>query len=108
MQKWKQTVGSSATYRNLIDVFKRAGYRGYAEIVRKLVSQSNANTSVRVTMHASLPQPPHDQLLPVFPEREVISSSSIVLPSATAVDLLIEKEYQGAMINTRNNDNTYY
>ena len=87
LQKWKQKRGSSATYGKLINVFEQAGYQGYAEMVRGKLS----NVKNSVTMHASLPQPP--QLLPVFPEQEIISSSTI-LSSTTAV-LIIEEEYQG-------------
>ena len=36
MEKWKQTHGSNATYNNLIGVFKRAGYQGYADTVYKV------------------------------------------------------------------------
>ena len=36
LEKWKQTHGSNATYNNLIGVFKRAGYQGYADTVYKV------------------------------------------------------------------------
>ena len=40
LQKWKQVNGSTATYRNLIRVFEKAGYKGYADnIVRSFISQ---------------------------------------------------------------------
>ena len=35
---WKQRLGSRATYGNLIDVFEHAGYKQYAEVVRKVVT----------------------------------------------------------------------
>ena len=37
LEKWKERLGSNATYGNLIDVFERAEYRGYASKVRKIV-----------------------------------------------------------------------
>ena len=37
LQKWKQKQGSNATYRNLISVFERAGYKGYVEEVYKVL-----------------------------------------------------------------------
>ena len=33
---WKQAHGPEATYINLIGVFEHAGYRDYADTVRKL------------------------------------------------------------------------
>ena len=39
LQKWKQKFGSKATYRNLISVFRRAGYEGYAEHVYKILGK---------------------------------------------------------------------
>lgn len=33
---WKQTNGSDATYGNLIKVFERAGYHGYADTVKNI------------------------------------------------------------------------
>ena len=36
LEKWKQKLGSSATYSNLSGVFERAGYQGYAEVVRNV------------------------------------------------------------------------
>ena len=38
MQKWKQVNGSAATYRNLIGVFEKVGYKGYAETVCNIIS----------------------------------------------------------------------
>ena len=33
LEKWKQNLGHNATYNKLIDVFKQAGYQGYADHV---------------------------------------------------------------------------
>ena len=40
LEKWKQKLGSSATYSNLIGVFERAGYQGYADTVHKVLRES--------------------------------------------------------------------
>ena len=101
MEKWKQKLGSNATYNNLIGVFEQAGYQENADAIRKLILQSSVdkteNSADKLNKffptlpdRASLPPLPQ---LPVFPEPELISSSSsIALPSVTAV--LIEEEYQ--------------
>lgn len=66
MEKWKQKLGSSATYNNLIGVFERAGYQEYADVARKLVQ---AKTSHEMEHNSELnliaPQLPQE---PVFPE----------------------------------------
>ena len=95
MEKWKQKLGSRASYNNLIGVFERAGYQENADAIRKLILQSSSDKTENSTNEkvfptlpdhaASVPQPP------VFPEPAPILSS-IALPSATAV--LIEEEYQ--------------
>ena len=41
LEKWKQKLGSKATYGNLIGVFERAGYQGYADSVRSIVEGAN-------------------------------------------------------------------
>ena len=38
LEKWKQQLGDTATYNNLIRVFELAGYQGYADTVRKIAS----------------------------------------------------------------------
>ena len=40
MEKWKQRLGSKATYRCLIGVFERANYKGYADKVRSIVERA--------------------------------------------------------------------
>ena len=40
LETWKQRLGSNATYSNLIGVFERAGYQGYADTVYKVLKES--------------------------------------------------------------------
>ena len=40
LETWKQRLGSSATYNNLIGVFERAGYQDYADTVRRVIKES--------------------------------------------------------------------
>ena len=94
MEKWKQNLGSNATYSNLIAVFERAGYQEYADAIKKLIMQSSADKTENFTEKKVFPTMPECvslPQLPVFPRPEPISSS-IALPSATAV--LIEEEHQ--------------
>ena len=47
MYTWKQRNGLKATYGELIEIFERAGYRGYADEVRRIanISDSEADDS---------------------------------------------------------------
>ena len=40
MEKWKQRLGSKATYRRLIGMFENANYKGYADKVRSIVERT--------------------------------------------------------------------
>ena len=59
--KWKEKVGSSATYNKLIGVFERAGYKNYADIVRKVVhvsdSEADDSSGSDDSLKFPLPQP---------------------------------------------------
>ena len=77
LEKWKQKLGSSATYNNLIGVFERAGYQGYADAVRKLVQ---AKTSHEVEHNLIAPQISQEPVFPELPE-----STQVATATATAV-----------------------
>ena len=42
MHRWKQKLGSKATYKELKNVFVRAGYINYADTIRKVVTDSKS------------------------------------------------------------------
>ena len=47
MYAWKQRNASKATYSELMEIFERAGYRGYADEVKRIaeLSDSEADAS---------------------------------------------------------------
>ena len=79
MQLWKQKQGSEATYRNLIKIFKHAGYEQYADVVRNLVSKcyDQTNKSCDSKDHQMQtflpPSPPPSPQYPEFPESEFVT-----------------------------------
>ena len=93
LEKWKQKLGSSATYNNLIGVFERAGYQEYADAVRKLV-QPQMSLEVEDNSKLNLVAPSTTQLSqePVFPELPESSSSSLRVATATATAVLIKQK----------------
>ena len=79
---WKQRSGSSATYKKLINIFERAGYCDYAEIVIKTVHIAESETDDSISSDEVIPQPqtyPH--IKPPTP------------PSSPKADLSSTKEY---------------
>ena len=44
MYTWKIKNGSKATYAKLIKIFEQAGYKNYADEVRKIAHVSNSDT----------------------------------------------------------------
>ena len=60
MHIWKQRNGSKATYSKLIEIFKRAGYRNYADELRTLAQFSDSegdNSSSSGEEHSQMEQP---------------------------------------------------
>lgn len=64
--------GSRATYYKLICVFEHAGYKGYADEVRKIVNSGINDSDSSGSEDSSIPQPP------TFPH---LSLPSVELPS---------------------------
>ena len=63
MIEWKKQLGIEATYRKLMDVFKFAGYKNYADIVKSVASVGDSDTDESSYSDDSdrdypLPQPP--------------------------------------------------
>lgn len=95
MEKWKQKLGSSATYNNLIGVFEHAGYQDYADAVRKLVQSQTLHNSVENNSKLNLVSPNTTLLSqePVFPELPESSSSlGVATVTATAATVLIKQK----------------
>lgn len=94
LEKWKQKLGSNATYNKLICAFEQAGYQEYADAIRKLVLQISVNKTDNSTdekLFPTLPECVSQPQLPIFPEPAELAQT-ITLSSATAV--FIEEEYQ--------------
>ena len=92
LQIWKQRLGSDATYQKLINVFERAGYRTYAEIVRNTVCDDESDSS---DYDEPIPQPEAYPQLKVnpppspkpSPRRFSSCDEYLHIDSVTAMDL---------------------
>ena len=84
MQKWKEKQGSEATYRKLIKIFERAGYKLYADFVRSIVSKCSDqadkpdDSADQQIFRPPSSQPPLPQL-PEFPESVTLTASIVQL-----------------------------
>ena len=54
---WKQKLGSRATYQELINIFERAGYNSYADVVRNIVCHTESEMDHFNDYAEPLPQP---------------------------------------------------
>ena len=81
MLEWKQNLGVKATYRKLMDVFERAGYKLYADLVKRIAptttSESDTEDSSCSDGDYPFPQPPPY----LVQEPYSTQSSSQVVPS---------------------------
>ena len=57
LKLWKQKFGSSATYRKLVVIFELAGYRDYAENVKKIAHAVESETVDFISSDEVIPQP---------------------------------------------------
>lgn len=99
MEKWKQKLGSSATYNNLIGVFERAGYKSYADTVRDIMKnvQTDTDNSNRNTRNQTPdPEQPLAQL-PVFPPEPEKIPEPPQYAIAAGVKLLQEDDQLGIL-----------
>ena len=101
LQTWKQRNGSKATYRKLIKIFERAGYKRYADDVRMLAHDSDSETddsSVNGEEHSPVEQPstypPCDpQKIPQPSSVKPEATEAYVVTSEADVELLHEGMY---------------
>ena len=57
LEKWKQKLGSNATYSNLISRFEDAGYHRYADVIYQVlqIESSQSTTASNVTIAPQQP-----------------------------------------------------
>ena len=74
LRLWQQKLGSDATYNELIRAFNRAGYKQYADNVKKIVQYHNHDDSDSSCSEDSFPSPQPE----TYPS---LKPSSVELPS---------------------------
>ena len=101
LQIWKQRLGSGATYNKLITIFENAGYRGYAEYVRKIAQFQVKGETDDSSDDEPIPQPqtyphPNTPSPPSSPKRssaEVLSHEEFLLVTPDAAQSLPKGEH---------------
>ena len=79
-----QRNGSKATYNRLINIFEQAGYRSYADLVRRIVDHSDKDTrGSGECQPITYPQYKEQQALFQFPQ---------ALPVSTETYMVVEEE----------------
>ena len=90
---WKQKSGSNATYKNLINVFERAGHQDYADKVKQMLASEVISSGIvdgtsSTTAHSPKQLP---ELKREFPSLE---STKVTASTTTTTTVIIEKEHQ--------------
>ena len=66
MHTWKTRNGSKATYAKLIKIFEQAGYKSYADKVRRITQISNSDTDDSSGSGEEYPQIEQPQTYPDY------------------------------------------
>ena len=90
LQKWKQRNGAKATYSKLMRIFERAGYKNYADEVRKIAQAGDSETddSSSGEEQSQTEQP---QTYPTNTQQSV-SQLPPVIPKSTETYVIINEE----------------
>ena len=75
MLEWKQKLGVRATYRKLVDVFERAGYKHYADHVKRIAADDSDSDSDTDDSSCSDGDYPFPQPLSYLPQESHTQSS---------------------------------
>ena len=89
LRLWQQKLGSDATYNKLIGAFNRAGYKQYADNVKKIVQYHNhddSDSSCSEDSFQSVTQPE------TFPNPK---PSSVELPSEVSCETYTRLDSKG-------------
>ena len=81
-----QRNGSKATYSRLINVFEQAGYRNYADIIRRIVDPSNKDSS------GSGEEQCQPNTYPQYKEQQVLSQLPQITPESTEIYMIVDEE----------------
>ena len=99
---WKQKLGSSGTYNKLIEVFEHAGYKGYADSIRKIVLDIHeTNNDECLQLMLSQPNKPlsHDEEDPPLSQPLTYPSLEPLNPSPQLIPLQLSPEEHYVLIN---------
>ena len=90
MKRWKQKLGSVATYNNLCKAFERAGYINYADFTRALVvhHSSHVQEPFKTSCHFPIVRKP------VYPESD--ATTTFVTKSGTLFKQSGSQNHQGS------------
>ena len=88
---WIQRNGSKATYSRLINVFEQAGYRNYADLVRRIVDVSNKDSS------GSGEEQCQPNTYPQYKEQQVLSQLPQATPESTEIYMVVEESLTEGM-----------
>ena len=87
MYAWKQRNGSKATYSELMEIFKRAGYRSYADEVKRIAELSDSEADDSSGSEEGQPR-----TYPTLPKAEAFSCDQHPPENYPEVYVMVEKK----------------
>ena len=88
MYTWKQRNGSKATYSELIEIFERAGYRSYADELKKVAEFTESEGEDSSSSCSGEEQP---KTYPTLHKAQAFSHDQLA-PKSAEVFKMVEKE----------------
>ena len=91
---WKERNGSKATYTKLIKIFEQAGYKSYADEVRRIAHISNSDTDDSSgSGEEEYPQIEQPQTYPDYKQHALFQiPQPTTSPKSTEVYVMVEEE----------------
>ena len=89
---WKKRNGSKATYSKLMKIFEQAGYKDYADEVRRIVQLSNSETDDSSGSEEDLSQIKQPQTYPSSKLQPISQLPPVTLESAETHYVIVNEE----------------
>ena len=92
LNTWKRKFGIKATYGRLVRIFERAGYKRYADEVRRIAQLSDSETDDSSGSGEDQSQLEQPQTYPSLNHKQMLSQSSPAMSKPTETYVIINKE----------------
>ena len=89
---WKQRNGTKATCSRLIRIFEQAGFKSYADEVRRIAELSDTETDDSSGSEEEQSQAEQPQTYPTHKQQQILCQSSPAIPNSTETYVIVDNE----------------